>query len=448
MRELPTIVLREGRDRSVRAGHPWLLSGSVDRVEGAPASGDPVRVASAAGEVLAYGDYDPDSQIRIRLHTRGATDPGPDEPWLEARLEAALDWRAAHPSLRNTDALRLVHAEADGLPGLTVDRYARWGALRATTAAMARRVERVAGILSRRPDVEGVWLRGGAPAQKARPASEVETPHARRPPEAEAGPAQHARPAPETGAGQSQQTPEADGRAQGAPETGAESTGHAPPRLLAGSVPDEPLAIEERGRRYWVDVRRGQKTGFYLDQREARDLFARLAAGRRALDLYAYTGGFALAALRGGAREVVAVESSKAALDLLARNAPDATAIHGDVPEFLRREASRFDLIAVDPPPFARRKRDVQAAARAYKDLFLWALRRAAPGAEVLVFSCSHHVSADLLRKVVFAAVSDGGAEAQVLGALGAPPDHPVDVRHPEGEYLKGLWLRVAKPAD
>ena len=380
----PTVRLDRGRDRAVRLGHPWILCGSVEQVEGAPASGDAVRIASADGEILGFGDYDMDSQIRVRVHTRGSEAPGPDEPWVGARLEAAVRWRRSHPGLRNTDALRLVHGEADGLPGLTVDRYAHWLCIRLTSPGMQRRASRIARELAELTGTKGIWLRGEAGEQ-----------------------------------GQ---------------------------RLLYGEVPEESVPILERGRRYHVDIRRGQRTGFYLDQRDARDLFSSLAEHARVLDLFAYTGGFSLAALHGDAREVIAVESSKQALDLLCRNARGAIGIHADVSEFLRREPSRFDLIAVDPPPFARRRGDAMAAARAYKDLMMWVLRRAAPGAHVLTFSCSHHVSAELFRKVVFSAVADARAEAQVLGTLVAAPDHPVDLRHPEAEYLRGLWLRVAQP--
>ena len=381
-----TVHLREGRERPLQLGHPWVLSGSVERIEGDPQPGDVVRVASARGELLGVGDYDPDSQIRVRIHGFGPTSEDPEEAWLPARIEAALAWRGTHPRLRDTDAIRLIHAEGDGLPGLSVDRYADWLALKLTTPGMWRRAERIGEILQGLTGARGAWLRGDAttPAERA----------------------------------------------------------------LFGSVGSEPVQIHERGRAYWVDLRHGQKTGFYLDQREARDLFRELAApGLRALDLFSFTGGFALAAQQGGAREVVAVESSPPAHELLCRNAPGVEAVLGDVPEFLRKDERRFDLIALDPPPFARRKRDVSAACRAYKDLHLWALRRAQPGAHLLTFTCSHHVGAELFSKVVLSAGLDAGAELQVLGALGAPPDHPLALTHPQGAYLSGLLLRVVEPA-
>jgi 23S rRNA (cytosine1962-C5)-methyltransferase len=351
----------------------------VDRVEGSPAPGDVVAVRDAAGARLGTGDWDPDAQIRVRLFAFGK-DEVDEAAWLEGALERALAWRSVHPLLQGTNALRLVHSEADGLPGLTVDRYADWLAVRTGTPAMLRRAPRVGEILTALTGARGVWLRSEGAA-------------------------------------------------------GA---------VLAGDVPAEPIEIDERGRRYAVDLRHGQKTGFYLDQRDARDLFARLAPGARALDLFAHTGGFARAAQSGGAAEVVAVESSEQAARLLAKNAPGCEIVTGDVNEFLRADTRAFELVSVDPPPFAKRKRDVGAACRAYKDLNLRVLRRVAPGAHVLTFSCSHHVQPELFRKVVFGAALDAGREVQVLGALGAPPDHPVSLRHPQGEYLKGLLLRVS----
>ena len=379
---LASVILRQARERSVRLRHPWLLSGSIERVDGNPEPGGQVRVLTADGRLLAHGDFDPDSQIRVRLTHFGDAAPDPEETWFEERLLAALAWREEHPLLAGTDAVRWVHAEADGLPGLTVDRYARWIAIRPATAAMARRAERTARALLETRELDGAWLRG---------------------------------PTREDGTN----------------------------RSLGGSVPEEPIEIQERGRRYQVDLRRGQKTGFYLDQRDSRDRFERLAEGARVLDLYAYSGGFATAALAGGARVAVCVESSKPAGDLLARNAPEAERIAGDVGAFLREDRRHYDLVAIDPPPFAKRKRDAGAACRAYQELHQRAFARVAPGGQVLTFCCSHHVDAARFRQTIFTAAAQAGIRIQVLEALGAPPDHPVDLNHPQGEYLKGFLLRV-----
>jgi len=387
------VVLHPGRDRAVRRRHPWVLSGAVAREPGDGAPGALARVVSAEGETLGWGDYAPRSQIRVRLVAFGKEAPASD--WLAARLRASAARRAADPLLAGTDALRLANAEGDGLPGLVLDRYAGVVAVRVSTAAMAARREEIAAFAAALPGVASVVARDDATA-------------ARR-----------------------------DGFAAAA-------------GVLAGAQPEAPVEIDERGRRYRVDVARGQKTGFYLDQRDARDLVESLAAGRRVLDLFAYTGGFAAAAARGGARAVTLVDSSSAALALARehvernrRGACELEVVEGDAFEAARRVAGRFDLVVVDPPPLARRSADVPRASRAYKDVFLHALRAAEPGAFLLLFRCSHHVSRDLLRKIAFGASLDAGRPVQVLRELGAPSDHPVALDHPEGEYLSGLLLRA-----
>jgi 23S rRNA (cytosine1962-C5)-methyltransferase len=218
---------------------------------------------------------------------------------------------------------------------------------------------------------------------------------------------------------------------------------------LWGEPPGEPIWIRERGRRYAVDLTGGQKTGFYLDQREARDLVQRLAAGRRVLDLFSYSGGFGVAAACGGAQRLTLVDSSESALALARENlAENAGAVparieHADAFEFLRADAADYDLLILDPPPMARAERDVARAGRAYKDLLRAALRRSAPGATLLVFACSHHIGAEKLRQIAFNASLEAGRSLRVLAMLGAAPDHVVSLDHPEGAYLSGLLLEA-----
>lgn len=386
------VVVQPGRDRSLRRRHPWLLSGAVARVEGEPAPGAWVCVRSAEGEVLGHGLWSPSSQIRVRM-LRFGKEPA-DDALLAERVADAVALRAESGLIGDTNAVRLVNAEADGLPGLVVDRYADVVVAKLGTAGMAARRELLAEALARATGAARGFERADSTAA----------------------------------------------RREGMP---------ARQGPLWGPAPENPVWIQERDRRYAVDVVGGQKSGFYLDQRDARDLVAGVARGRRTLDLFAYTGGFAVAAARGGAREVVLVESSAEALALAGRNleanASDAPArlLQTDAFRFLRAEEEPFDLLVVDPPPLAKRRGDVARAARAYKDLFLHALRRATPGALLLVFSCSHHVDAGLFRKIVFGAAHDAARPLQVLRTLGAPADHPVSIDHPEGEYLKGLLLRA-----
>ena len=394
---MAVVVLQPGRDRSVRRGHPWILSGAVARVDGPAEPGALVRVLSAEGEPVGFGHLSPGSALRVRMLTLGKEEPGED--LLAQRIHAAVRRRDGDPLVGDTDAVRLVNSEGDLLPGLVVDRYADTVVAKFTTAGMVARREEVASALRE-------W----------------------------------------TGAG--------SGFERGDPVAGRREGFRAESGSLWGEAPAGPIEIRERERRYSVDVVSGQKTGFYLDQRDARDLVESLARGARVLDLFAYTGGFSVAAARGGATVLTLVESSAGALDLARANltANGVTAngagaqLHlerEDAFRFVRRDEANYDLIVVDPPPLARHRRDVARASRAYKDLALHALRRAAPGGRLLLFACSHHVGPDLFRKIVFGAALDAGRSPQVLRSLGQTVDHPVSIYHPEGAYLNGLLLRT-----
>ena len=386
------VVLAPDRDRAVRRRHPWVLSGAVARVEGQGAPGDWARVLTADGETLGFGHWSPSSQIRVRMFSFEAAPPG--DGLIAARIATAVARRAGDPLVGDTDAVRLVNAEGDGLPGLVVDRYGDALVVRLATAGMDARRALVADALRSA-----------------------------------------------TGAGAALERPDAQAaRREGIPSQQGP---------LWGDPPKDPIEIHERARRYRVDVGAGQKTGFYLDQRDARDLVQQLAGGRRVLDLFAYTGGFSVAAAQGGATEITAVESSAEALEMAARHlAPwqdtlPLTLARDDAFRFVRQQGGAWDLMIVDPPPLARRGGDVAHASRAYKDVLLYALRRAAPNAYVLAFSCSYHVGPDLFRKIAFGASLDAKRPVQVLRELGAPADHPVALDHPEGRYLSGLLLRA-----
>jgi 23S rRNA (cytosine1962-C5)-methyltransferase len=386
------VVLKTTRDRSIRRRHPWILSGAIDRVEGAEEPGGWVRVRSAEGEVLGYGHLSPQSALRVRMLTVGKD--APDDDLIVERIRLAVERRAAHPLLGDTQAMRLVNAEGDGLPGLVVDRFADVVVAKFVAVGMHARRKLVADALREATGAPVGFERADASAARREGMS------------VEQGP-------------------------------------------LWGTAPDGPIEISERDRRYRIDVVAGQKTGFYLDQRDSRDLAALLADGRRVLDLFSYSGGFAVAAALGGASAVTLVESSAPALALaeenLAANAPGLPArfINRDVHDFLREDSGSYDLIFVDPPPLARHRRDIPRASRAYKDALLYALARSAPGAYLLTFACSHNIDADLFRKIAFGAALDSGRAVQVLRTLGPPVDHPVSIDHPEGNYLTGLLMQA-----
>ena len=386
------VILSGGREKALRRRHPWVLSGAVARVEGAAEPGAYARVLSSGGEVLGYGHYSPRSALRVRMLAFGK-ETVDEEAVLTEAIRRAIAHRSDAGLFGETEALRLVNSEGDGLPGLIADRYGDTVIVRLTTPGMDRVRPIIAGALRGHSGAASALERADAPA-------------ARR-------------------------------------EGFAASEG-----ALWGAPPDR-VVFRERDREYVVDVRSGQKTGFYLDQRCSRDRVQALARGRRVLDLFCYSGSFSVAAARGGARAITAVDSSEGALRLARENLERSGAdlvpnvLRADAFEFVRSTEEEFDLLVIDPPPLARTRRDVTRATRAYKDVFLHALRRAAPGAYAFVFACSHHIGPDLFRKVVFGASLDAGRRLTVLEELTAPADHPVSLDHPEGRYLSGLLVRV-----
>lgn len=387
------LVLKPGREKPVLRRHPWVMSGSVADVgAGAETPGAWTRVLSSRGRVLGYGDYSPASKIRVRMVSFGSEEPA--EGFLAARIADAVTRRSGDPLLGDTNAVRLVNAEGDGLPGLIVDRYDEVAVLKLTTVGMAARRDEIAAAVRSVTGVDCGFERADASAAR---------------------------------------------REGMAPRVGT----------LWGELPHGAVQIRERDRCFRVDVESGQKTGFYLDQRDSRDLVARLAQGRRVLDLFSYTGAFAVAAARGGAAQVTLVDSSGPALERarehLSENAPGCPASleNANAFEFVRAAADSYDLLVLDPPPLARRRSDVSRASRAYKDLLLHGLARAAPGARILTFACSHHVGPELFAKIVFGASLDAGRSVRTLRTLGPSADHPVSVDHPEGHYLTGLLLEA-----
>jgi 23S rRNA (cytosine1962-C5)-methyltransferase len=390
----PTLVLKPGREKSLAHRHPWIFSGAIDRVDGSPGPGDTVAVHAHDGTFLALGAFSPASQIRARAWT--FIDEPIDAAFFARRVRAAVDARAGMLDERH-DACRLVHAESDGLPGVVADRYADTLVVQLSSAGAEAWREAI---------VEALVEATGAACVVERSDAEVR---------------------------------QLEGLA---PRTG----------VLRGRV-DGPVAIREDALAYRVDVERGQKTGFYLDQRDSRRRVRELARDRRVLNAFCYTGGFTLAALAGGAREVESIDSSPDALalarDNLAANPslPDGRAhwIEADVFADLRRmrnENRRYDLAILDPPKFAPTAAHAQRAARAYKDINLLALKLLAPGGLLATFSCSGGVSADLFQKIVAGAAVDAKVDATIVGRFAASADHPVALAFPEGDYLKGLLVR------
>ena len=392
---MKAIVLRGGREKSLRRRHPWIFSGAVEKVRGQPAAGDTVEVHDVSGKVLALAAYSPHSQIRARVW---GFDPGAEvgEPFFRARIAAALSVRERLAIGAHTNAVRLIHGESDGLPGLVVDRYADVLVAQFLSAGVERWRECLLDLLVEATGCEAVYERSDA---------EVRT-----------------------------------------LEGLAPRAGFARGNRAASRCP-----IIEYGLHFRVDVEQGQKTGFFLDQRENRQHVRALAAGREVLDGFSYTGGFAIAALAGGAKRVLALESSAAALQVaqenLAANALDAARLEfaqADVfaqLRALRDRAARFDLVVLDPPKFAPTAAQARNAARAYKDVNLLAFKLLSPGGLLATFSCSGGVDAGLFQSIVAGAARDAGVDARIIQRFGAAADHPVALEFPEGEYLKGLLI-------
>jgi 23S rRNA (cytosine1962-C5)-methyltransferase len=391
------VVLKRNRARPVLQHHPWIFSGAIDRVEGAVADGDVVEVRDAGRNWLARGTLNRQSQIAVRLLT-WRQDELVDGIFWRRRLERAIGARQALADDLGTTAYRLVHAESDFLPGLVVDRYGEWLVVQLLTLGVERRRDEIVRALADLLAPRGIYER-----------SDVEV-------RAKEGLAQRAGP-------------------------------------LWGEEPPDLVEILENGHRFLVDVRKGHKTGFYLDQRENRARLPAFCGGAEMLDTFAYSGAFGVCAVAAGASQVTLVESSAPALGLARRNLAvnglerrDVECVEGDVFSVLRgyrTQGRRFDVAVLDPPKFAHTERELKRAARAYKDINLLAFQLLRPGGVLLTFSCSGAVSTDLFQKIVFGAAVDAGLDVQIIGVLVQGADHPIALAFPEGAYLKGLICRV-----
>jgi 23S rRNA (cytosine1962-C5)-methyltransferase len=392
MNTLPRIILKRGKEKPVLRGHPWVFSGAVARVEGEVSPGEVGEVYSQGGQFLGRGHINPRSQIIVRLLTQKKDELG--EEFFRGRISRAVvlrkDW-----SRGKTNAYRVINGEGDFLPGLIAERYGETLVFQCLTAGMDRLKEMLINLLVKELRPQSIYER-----------SDVATRN----------------------------------------EEGlAESSG-----LLYGKDVPEWIEIEEHGCRFRVNVKKGQKTGFYLDQRENRFSLRELSKGKKILDCFSYTGAFSIHAASGSAKEVTLIDSSEEALAIAEEHfrlnrlekVPHRS-IRGDVFEIMRGLKPGYDIVILDPPPFAKKKGHLPSASRGYKELNLWAFRLLNQEGLLFTFSCSHHMSWDLFQKIVFSAALDSGRSVQLIGRMGHPFDHPINICHPEGEYLKGLICRV-----
>ena len=388
------LILKPGREKSLKRRHPWVFSGAVAKLTGEPEAGETIEIHSSDGEFLAVAACNPQSQIVARVWSWQRREI--DAAFFRGRIERALALRAH--LLPSCDALRLVHAESDGLPGVVIDRYGGTVVLQLSSVGAVRWRDAIADAVMELVKPHTLYERSDSDVLAL----------------------------------------------EGLPQ----SVG-----LLRGAAPPAPVLVHEEGAVFEVDVPHGHKTGFYLDQRANRLRARELANKRDVLDCFAYTGGFTVNALAGGAAKVTAIDSSGPALELLKRNValnklPEAECIEGDVFQLLRKmrdQARSFDLIVLDPPKFAPTAAHAEKASRAYKDINLLAFKLLRPGGLLFTFSCSGGVSRDLFQKIVAGAAVDARIDAQIVGHLSAGADHPIALNFPEGEYLKGLICRVAR---
>ncbi len=389
------LILKRGKQESLLRRHPWIFSGAIYRIEGDPAEGDLVDVLTAEGDFIARGHYQIGS-ITLRVLTFQSEEVI-DRKWWMNRLQKAYELRRTLGLIDNprTDCYRLVHGEGDLLPGLVIDIYGSTAVLQCHSVGMYR---------SRDMICEALRTLYGNQLQAIYDKSSGTVPF-------KAG---------------------LDARDQ----------------YLWGTAQETPVL--ENGNRFLVSWEEGQKTGFFIDQRDNRALVGHYAQGRTVLNTFSYTGGFSIYALQGGALSVDSVDSSETATRLAARNAelnfgPDVPhrAITADVFDFLRGIDSRYDLIILDPPAFAKHHKALNNALQGYKRLNARAMQQIRPGGILFTFSCSQAVSREQFRMAVFSGAAIAGRNVRILHQLTQPADHPVNIYHPEGEYLKGLVLYV-----
>ncbi len=389
------VILRSGKAKPFFGRHPWVLASAIERLEGQPADGQVVELRTQTGHFVARGIWNSKSRIRVRLYT-WRQEEDLDEAFWQRRLEEAIRLRSLLGYDDPGGAVRLVYSEADGLSGLIVDRYAQYLVVQVTAAAMASRLQLLVDWLVQQIQPKGILLR----------------------------------------------TDPATLRAEGL---------HLEDKLLWGQAPQEPVEICENGLRYLVDLVQGQKTGFYLDQRENRRAIARYCQGRRVLDMFCYTGGFALAAAQAGAESVLGIDDSQKAVQLAQANAQlnrltNVRFEQGDCFHSMERllsENQRFGCVVLDPPRFARSRRTLKRALQAYHWLNRLGVELLQPGGILVTCSCSGHVSREDFLQMLMGVSQKSARSIQVLQQRGAAPDHPVLVTCPETDYLKCFICRV-----
>ena len=393
-----SIRLKKGKEKAVRQLHPWVFSGAIDQVKGAPENGEIVMVTDSTDNFLAYGFFNDKSRVAVRL-LEWNLETEINEDWWRNKIAKAVKKRESLYN-QDTNTYRLIFSEADFIPGLIVDRYADFLSVQILTSGIERIKPIIIDELQKLLDPKGIFDRSDASAR--------------------------------------------------AHEGMDASSGG----ILSGLEPPEFVSVKENGIFYHVNIADGQKSGFYCDQRDNRRLVANHSKGKKTLDCFSYSGGFSLNAFRAGATEVVSVDSSALALDTLKKNIEINSfnqiphrMFQSDVNKQLRvfrEQNEKFDLIILDPPKYAPSRSALTKASRAYKDLNRLAMLLLNEGGLLATFSCSGAVDISMFKQILAWAALDAGKDVQFIEQYAQPSDHPVRSSFPEGEYLKGLLCRVS----
>ncbi|SHG73700.1 class I SAM-dependent rRNA methyltransferase [Pedobacter caeni] len=390
------VILKKGKEKAAMLHHPWIFSGAIDKIKGKPLNGEIVKVCAANAEFLAYGYYNDQSRVALRL-MEWEESTTIDKQWYQEKLRSAIASRK-HLLNEDTNTCRLVFSEADFLPGLIVDQYADFLSLQILSAGIENVKEEIIALLKEELNPRGIFDKSDAGARK---------------------------------------------------HENLEAT----QGLLWGETPPEFIEVRENGIAYHINIADGQKSGFYCDQRDNREILAAYSKDKNVLDCFCYSGGFSLNSLKHGATHVTSVDSSALAIETLAHNLElngfDATrqqSIQSDVNKQLRtfkEEGKKFDIVVLDPPKYAPSRSALDRAARAYKDLNRLGMLLLEKGGILATYSCSGAVDMETFKQIIAWAALDAGKEVQIIKQFHQPEDHPVRLSFPEGEYLKGLLLRV-----
>lgn len=395
---MPLVKLKRGRDKSFLRKHPWIFSGAIDSVKDLKQNGETVEIISADGKPLGYGSYSAHSQITVRVLSFNPSEKI-DIDFIRKRIESSIELRNNLINTQSTNAYRIINAESDFLPGLVVDKYDNYLVCQFLSAGAEFWKREIVEVLNSIFNPAGIYERSDVDVREKEGLQPVKA-------------------------------------------------------VLSGKEPAEFIEVIENENKFFVDIKSGHKTGFYLDQRDNRNILSLFASDKEVLNCFSYTGGFAVYALRGGAKKVINVDSSADALSLaeknLSLNKIDSSRYENtrdDVFKYLRKlrdTNKQFDVIILDPPKFAESVSQVEKASRGYKDINLLALKSLKKNGVLFTFSCSGHITQELFNKIVSDAAIDSGREVHILKFLTQSSDHTISTSFPEGLYLKGLVCVVS----